>query len=138
MKSNELRIGNYYYDLDKEITQIEMLSPFLNDFKNRWEWLKYIEPIPLTEEWLFKLGFYKEEKKASKNHGFYFSKCIEDYKYSFAFADFRNDWGFYHSYTDAPNEEDNNKFDCITVGIKHVHQLQNLYFALTNNELEIL
>lgn len=70
---------------------------------------KVYEPIPLTEEWLLKLGFNKEEC-------FYILKgvCLED-EYD---GRYRLD----------------GQSDCF---IKHVHQLQNLYFALTSVELEV-
>ncbi len=93
------------------------------------------EPIPLTEEWLLRFGFKKEEKSPSKNHGNYYSVWLMDYKYSFSYAAFREDWGFYHSYTDALKDEDNDKFDFISCGIKYVHELQNLYYSLSQDEL---
>ena len=93
------------------------------------------EPILLTKDWLLKFGFKEEEKSPSPNHGNYYSIWIMDYKYSFAYAPFREDWGFYHSYTDAYKDEDNNRFDFISCGIKYVHELQNLYYLLVHEEL---
>ena len=93
------------------------------------------EPIPITEEWLFRFGFKNEEKSPSHNHGNYYSIWEMDYKYSFAYAPFREDWGFYHSYTDANKDKDNNRFDFISCGIKYVHELQNLYYSLVHEEL---
>lgn len=95
------------------------------------------EPIRLTEDWLLRLGFKKEEKSPSKNHGNYYSIWLMDYKYSFSYAAFREDWGFYHSYTDALKDEDNDKFDFISCGIKYVHELQNLYYSLSHEELSL-
>ena len=160
MKANELRIGNYViyectthivYELNnrsisswwvkdgkpkiekiqKDVSGVLVLYPYF-DMEDEYD------PIPLTEEWLWEFGFVKENiKPVSKNHGSFFSMYVDDYKYSFAYANFRDDWGFYHSYTDACDEKDNNKFDAISFGIKYVHQLQNLYFALTGEELKI-
>ena len=81
-----------------------------------------IEPIPLTEEWLLKFGFDEHTIKGSYNIG-----------------EFR-----FH--TQRPFAKDD-KFTLVTEihwcgrhtpivgGIKHVHQLQNLYHALTGKEL---
>jgi hypothetical protein len=154
MKANELRIGNYViYEIDDMIlvAAIDVINPtFCNiefvdvipDDLSRYQdgmWYEYIKPIPLTEEWLLKFGFYKEENvtPVSKYHSHFYSIGYDDCKYSFAYASFRDDWGFYHSYTDAVDEKDNNRFDAISFGIQSVHELQNLYFALTGEELTL-
>ena len=151
MKVTELRIGNRFqlsdrwFELNKELyntPKIQMVQRIDYDYLleehafNGYS-IEAMNPIPLTEEWLLKFGFTKEKNKPSKHHNKYFSKWINDYKYSFSYAPFRKDWGFYHSYTDAVDEKDNNKFDFISCGIKYVHQLQNLCFALTGEELTI-
>ena len=72
-----------------------------------------MKPIPLTEEWLLKFGF-------NKISGW------DDYK------------GWIKD--DVELECDCYGFDFINYldkGVDYVHQLQNLYFALTNNELTI-
>ena len=67
------------------------------------------KPIPLTEEWLLKFGF-----TFNKEHGWFNGDLFE-----FKINDlFELDW-----YENAP--------------LKHVHQLQNLYHALTGKELKI-
>lgn len=95
-----------------------------------------IKPIPLTDEWLVKFGFEKEDKKPSKEHGYYYSKHIEDYKYCFSYANFRGDWGFYNEYTDSPIDFDDDRKYIVSFGVKYVHQLQNLIFALIGKELD--
>jgi hypothetical protein len=132
MKANELRIGNLYDHNGeyKTVTPDVILEVWIAE--RNW-----VKPIALTEEWLLKFGLKREDKSPTREHSQYFSKWVMDYKYSFAYAPFREDWGFYHSYTDASNDEDNNKFDFISCGIKHVHQLQNIYFALTGEELKL-
>lgn len=144
MKANELRIRNLiqWEDESEEIISIKSIIHDSDDeytvkFTGGWAQLAEFKPIQLTEEWLLKFGFVKENNRQSTKHSEYFSKEIYDCKYSFSFAYFRDDWGFYHSYTDAPNDNDNNKYDFISCGIKYVHQLQNLYFALTGEELTI-
>ena len=76
------------------------------------------QPIPLTEEWLLKFGFvdknYTLELKAKRKTIVFnwFSKVVSTGKRS----------GYY-----------SRKYR----HIKYVHQLQNLYFALTGEELEV-
>lgn len=62
-------------------------------------------PIPLTEEWLLKFGFEKA------------------YETCYQYKDFILNDKFIMMDID------------ITIQLKHVHQLQNLYFALTGEEL---
>ena len=129
----DLRVGNYLMR-DGVMVKIDARSIFdiWNDVGI--DKLGY-EPILLTKDWLLRFGFREEEKSPSHNHENYYSIWIMDYKYSFAYASFRNDWGFYHSYTDANNDEYNDRFDFISCGIKYVHELQNLYYSLVHEEL---
>ena len=131
MKASELRIGNYVTTLtgDKvllptmiteKIGEIDLFSVELYDYKKSFAEqhpricnLKYISPIPLTEEWLRRFGFKQ------RNVGYYF---IKDMCLSYANVGLHN----YTLRLDGYYIHD----------IKHVHQLQNLYFALTNTELQ--
>lgn len=117
MKANELRIGNYYLDFDDEIQQIEMIQPFMFGFKYRWEWEKYIKPIPLTEEILLKCGFVQ---------------CENEYWYTNGILNLSLPIG-----TFSINGSKNSEAVIRINPIKHLHQLQNLYFALTNEELTV-
>lgn len=116
MKANELRIGNLVRNnMNGEILKpCDVLCDGINT--DNYEGLNYgfIEPIPLTEEWLLKFGFEKQHNE-------------EDFDYWFK-NDFLNDIIWEHSEGFCHN---------LNYGgdIKHVHQLQNLYFALTNEEL---
>jgi len=75
--------------------------------------LLYWTPIPLTEEWLLKFGF---EIKQGRFGNEYFGKI--------------------NLYT-ASDKKIVFCYDGYLKGIKYVHQLQNLYFALTGNELTL-
>ena len=75
------------------------------------------EPIPITEEWLLKFGF---EKIIGSNE-----------------SNFTN--GFYNLFVNSLGEVN---FYFFKEGdwyqkIDYVHQLQNLYFALTGSELTV-
>lgn len=113
MNASELRIGNLFLEKNSK-TEIKVLQlseneiVFEGDFKGQWQ----AEPIPLTEDWLLRFGF------KHTGNGFYIN---------------------IKSKIDLCNIGDkyfNLGFKNISIGnIKYVHQLQNLYFALTNTEL---
>ena len=118
MEAKELRIGNYVLDRGNKLILIDhweykdkISSRRENIFHPLTEFVDYLKPIPLTEEWLVKFGFDKLE-------GW-------DDMYYFQIGDFQ-----IYEYNVSGYEFDD-------FSIKHVHQLQNLYFALTNEELII-
>lgn len=121
MKANELRIGNYLKS-DGVVVKIDGRSIF-DIWGSEASSCKY-EPIPLTEEWILKFGFIANENgepQIETNDGMGLSISIQEtpYKYSA--------WHFIsseHTYS-------------IISECKFVHQLQNLYFALTGKELEL-
>ena len=106
MEAKDLRIGNYVVDKFGKTFQIKELH-YKKTVKRK--------PIPLTEEWLIKFGFDKEE----------------DYYVSVLGYDF-GEIKIYPSPNGFFFQE-----GVIQQHIKYVHKLQNLYFALTNKELTI-
>ena len=125
MEAKELRIGNYYIDIDDKLTELSGYELYEMTIKENTESLGETEfrPIPLTEEWLVKFGFYYGD---SVDYGYLWLKCKmgEFYVRPSYLGGFY--WGF--DYNNEINGQNN---------IKHVHQLQNLYFALTNEELKL-
>lgn len=129
--ANELRIGNWVM-YDNRLFQIEAISrslPCLNtdefgigvvDWNN-------LQPIPLTTEILEKCGFEKGLSEWYNKK--YFTDCKESAEVmelqinlkSFRCGIFDTDFGGTNAMT--------------AKRIEHLHQLQNLYFALTNTEL---
>lgn len=115
MKATEFRIGNLIYNTIGEVDTVNLDAlKYLINYPNT---LCQAKPIYLTEEWLLKFGF-KAKKKLSGHFGFY-----------------KDGWYL------IPEED---VFELIAAGssliigkIKYVHQLQNLYFALTGEELII-
>lgn len=83
------------------------------DYKNGVIDPKEIEPIPLTEEWLVKLGF----------------NAIDDHFIIIPESD----------YSSIVIEKNNNEFNILTIpaSLKYVHQLQNLFYCLTGEELKV-
>lgn len=129
MKTTELRIGNLVYttnDNEEDITTLDLseiiqIDIFGNGFCNtetdigkRYSDIEdycyftkncELKPIPITEEWLLKFGFEGWD--------------IDNYTLILTNGNFF-------------------KLECldpIATNIFYVHQLQNLYFALTGKEL---
>ena len=130
IQANELRIGNWVlnkrYKSGYEM-QIESIGEFGLNIELGYDGLNPVidddcgfnecEPIPLTEEWMVKFGFYEKYKSSS------------------------NRWNMkWFELHDCEDDEGNLTgvfmYD-FRIQIKYVHQLQNLYFALTGEELTI-
>lgn len=109
INANELKIGNWFYigDMIGQCNADSFKTPELFD------------PIPLTPDILEKCGF---EILDSKVNAVLYFECSGK-KYSMILSDsLRNGIYVYESGT-------------LRVPIPHLHQLQNLYFALTSQEL---
>jgi hypothetical protein len=109
LEAKDLRIGNLVMDNAKvKIVTSGMIS--------NWDIIKRdyggYKPIPLTEEWLVRFGF--EKHKTTDIYPTYAKGLI--------------------NVNDGLVWVINNGF---LNHIKHVHQLQNLYFALTGRELTL-
>jgi hypothetical protein len=139
MKTNELRLGNMlYYNLfgDNDVVNIRGIG------KN-CIWLngnggagpistKYFEPIPLTEEWLEKLGLIKENQTKTLPEELQRPDVDEDGSIFYSWVK----GGVFNLETQSSGEI---WFELYShyKHIKCVHELQNLYFALTGEELTI-
>ncbi len=127
MDKTELRIGNLVYPIHLDGEAVVMgigidglrlhqrgddskTSFVANDVKHR------LEPIPLTEKWLLSLGFNSIDfvHDGLEDNGYYEPEMEFSLNRSFQFSE-------YHKRID----------------LQYVHQLQNLYFALTGKELII-
>lgn len=125
----ELRIGNYVRAGDTpHARRVESLFSSLRRARlrsDRGDSSTFSEdemiPIEITEEWLLKLGF-----RLMDSDGYEYTQ----YK--------NKDWRFY--VFKADNYDGYLLVDgmvTITDRVKHVHQLQNLYFALSGEELTL-
>lgn len=124
MNANELRLGNLmnYYGNDVMVMAISKGSADFGYFTDSIGFTRHYDvdfpkPIPLTEEWLVKFGLVQTII------GFEFSN---EY---FPFSIEINSLGLAELQMEFYGGGQYKKI------IKHVHQLQNLYFALTGNEL---
>jgi hypothetical protein len=125
MKANELRIGNYvnvpgiYKDIS-EVLEICEDRVNLSGLKLKFH---AFYPIPLTEEWLVRLGFGKIQDIYQRHNKLLLSPQ-SDKSYEVKV------WVSNHSFAEGLSR--NNR-----LFIRSVHQLQNLYFALTGEELTL-
>lgn len=136
MKASELRIGNYVTTINRSnkihlptgitemIGTVGLFSVDLYDYKKhfseqqpRKESLANITPIPLTEELLIKFGFFRK----------YDIYALSE----FNIAHLTN--GLNERSFVLLDVEDN----VVSIDFNYVHQLQNLYFCLTGEELTI-
>ncbi len=137
INANELRIGNYFdiinranvahvpYGMSLKALAVgifEVQYCKVNEIPAQIEvWSKVdstnLTGIPLTEEWLVKLGFKNIGGGEYEKDRFIFRKQQRDIVIS----------GFEYDYNGI----------LISANDYHVHQLQNLYFALTGEELTI-
>ncbi len=117
MEAKELRIGNYVESSIIEIGMLKVLAITTardTNYINACD-IKFIEPIPLTEEWLLKFGF-----RFTSISDTYFKNTDDNLKQ----VNIHHKPFMLYS------------FNCSTK-LEYVHQLQNLYFALTGEELTI-
>ena len=140
MKTNELRIGNWvlYNDLYCKIIGIDKIGMdedrVLVEYHNGetdYCYVGYIDPIELTEEVLVKIGF--EEKIGYINY----SKVFYDENnhcdsINIYYCQRLKHFKFTH---DKGKKVDLQMMDLYN--IKYLHQLQNAYYCLTNQEIEI-
>jgi hypothetical protein len=119
MKANELRLQNIVEDIfDLRNPKIRRID--IEDFvmiRNYGFHPIPFKPITLTEEWLLKAGFG------------YFGDGNEYFKHiSVEYIELLDQGVDFKIFI----------FDYPCLNIKYVHQLQNLYFSFTNEELKII
>ena len=128
MNANELRIGNLVL-FDGVVHKIEVIDGYASfvyfeEFGDNEFPLNKIEPIPLTEEWLLKFGFRKKTtdyiEQYFKDNYFIEDLTVIPISHSFVFR-----------------KEIDKRFSALIADLIYVHQLQNLYFALTGTELQL-
>jgi hypothetical protein len=112
IQANELRIGNYVKALGEYRMVIGITSGKFPSSYVKFEGLIplkiiHLKPLEITEEWLIDFGFNKCFETCFELNGFILNE-------NFILMDID-----------------------ITIKLDYVHQLQNLYFALTKNELKL-
>lgn len=115
MEAKELRLGNWINYLGSGEVQIKDAKALFNSMEQFNYPHSKVTPIPLTEQWLIKFGF--EYRTDTGFDGWYSNPILGE---SIRIFEVENKWY---------------KYSSAHIVIKHVHQLQNLYFALTGEEL---
>ena len=118
IKAQELRLGNWVlFDVEEVYEQITARRIGFISQANSKGHIHPFKPIPLTEDILLKCGF---DKSSDGEHFFigHFGFCL-----------------VYdgHDFCMKPRIID----DLVIAYSRHLHQLQNLYHALTGEELQI-
>lgn len=126
IQANELRIGNWFIGYDNKPFQFDYTDFMIIGTPAQWEQKPFEpdelikSPIKLTEDILLKCGFDKKiQGNGSVWCGLYHSELNGAVFYSLSKFKFRYQHG------------------AIDIELKSVHQLQNLYFDLTGQELEV-
>ena len=121
IKANELRIGNCV-KLNNSVTTL--VPRDFQRYCKSFGIFEEFEPIELSEEWLLKAGFEKDDTGVD----IFDQDYCEWYQREFPVI------GILCQSSDKSYIFDENTD---TLRLEYVHQLQNLYFALTGEELEI-
>ena len=126
MEANELRIGNLLFDRGSRLLRLDFWDfgkpaqrMFLADVERHpmTEDLEHCQPISITEEWLVQLGFQEDKNRLYTTMKGESQWYIDGIDGCIFFSDVL-------------------EFPCVNyVKIQYVHQLENLYFALTQTEL---
>lgn len=134
IESSELRIGNFFLDENGNIQKLHCINVlhdlvyYPNETPQKQHGVLYrvvtymdANPIPLTEEWLERFEFETDKITFWKEY------TGEDNAIFYVHIGFYKS-GFYY----LPDSS----IKIRGIKIEFVHQLQNLYFALTGKELE--
>lgn len=149
MKANELRIWNYLQDqngnfllvihISTESIQTTVLDRSKYPLPNGWQ----MQPIPITPEILEKCGFELYDNYTDESLGDFIFESYRKWKSKYIYIAIHNrqeggyDCGLSRQLTDlVPVDEiDANSFNVCE--LIYLHQLQNIYFAITGEELEV-
>lgn len=108
----ELRIGNWYHDSQRNrdfvVQEIRSMCIEHGDDDYSPTRIDQIDGIPLTSEWLERIDW-----AGYKDFYFNSSFCIDEYGHLYYRSDYTG------------------------INVVYVHQLQNIYFALTGSELQL-
>lgn len=130
MREEEIRIGNWVKGIEVgtpyQITQWHFFDAQQHDNAGDGSYWDYVRPIKLTEEWLLKFGFKVTSDNPKSKSQYKGDILFYILDFEFSNSEKGQDGGFYSYQLNSGN----------TI-VRFVHQLQNLYYALTGQELTI-
>jgi hypothetical protein len=110
LKASDLRIGNYYLnEFGKTVLADKTNLAYMIGMLDR----DALKPILLTPDWWEKFGFEWSQRRSWYSNGDWEFTRWEDHTYHIM------------------------EYASVSVTLKYVHDLQNLYYALTKQELQI-
>jgi len=125
--ANDLRVNNWFYR-DGHLWQYTE-----DNMTTVWYNLENLEPIPLTPEILIKCGFIRNDELSNSKENYEFPKRMGLFFLSKTVTAI-NETTYYN--ISFPGKHGSCYLPAFNQ-CQYLHQLQNLYFALTNSELEI-
>lgn len=134
LKCTDLRIGNlidYFGDIIKVDTidyfdGKERVGGKTKDEDRVFDKPSYFDPIELTEEVLLKIGFGKRNDCYTLSNEYIFFVYYKDSFKQELLASVKRKGKYYYNTNELKNYD-----------IKYLHQLQNAYYCLTGEELEV-
>lgn len=142
IKVEELRIGNLVYRNTEDFTPID--KKVIEWPESIWyrigdclEYNEWFEPIPLTEDWLVKLGGRLIGEGKNGGNRYSFKSTGIDWGFVIEPSFEKGKWFFGHEYWDARDEADNHKPHWCCYDLEYVHTFQNIMHSLTNQELTL-
>lgn len=127
INKEELRIGNWV-NINKEApVKPEFINTPHRITLNDFQYLQFYSPLPITAEILSECGFDKVGDFDNGSVDFYSDKL----GIRIQFSNYTNISHYFVCWLDNPSSPKNQ----LDIKTSHLHQLQNLYFALTSKEL---
>ena len=121
MNENELRLGNYVMIHDYAKGNRQQVVEELGVCQVNLLHNEYCTPIPITKEWLLNFGFERvRDTSLYTKQTIEIDGTFEDYmEYNLEF------------------KQVNLSYEMCSIPLQYVHELQNIYFALSKKELTI-
>jgi methionine salvage enolase-phosphatase E1 len=132
MEINELRIGNYV-NIEGDVVKVKEIYEksihYANGEYESYATEDFIHPIELTGDILINIGF-------KKGYNEIYSKTIKDdfYEYNVSYQNVKDNKYSFVAYGYKNGEL---KRQIILDNIQYLHELQNIFFSFTNQELNI-
>ena len=115
-------ICNHIDNEEEYVISLEHVSMIPNKlYSTYWQFIGFIKPIELTEDVLMKCGFRKHK--------------LMGYDSNFTYSIFMG--GEVINITAIYNADFSIMLHSVARKIKYLHELQNLYYAITKEELEV-